>query len=144
MSTDDLTANSVIAINASRKQVWDALLSPSSLRHYMSGVDVESQWQEGSNIDWKGEYDEKRYEDHGVILKIEPEKILKFSHFSTLSGKPDELGNYQVVTIMLADGADRTEVSFTLENSEDEQMQLESQKIWTAILERLKKCVEES
>ncbi|MGH8105488.1 MAG: SRPBCC domain-containing protein, partial [Arenimonas sp.] len=61
-----------------------------------------------------------------------------------LSGKPDEPDNYHVVTIMLADGADRTEVSLTQENNDDEQSRLESEKNWSAMLEGLKAYVEKS
>lgn len=110
----------------------------------MGGTEVDSLWHEGSNIAWKGEFKGKRYEDKGVILKLEPETLLKFSHFSPLSGKHDEPDNYQVITIMLADGADRTEVALTQENNEDEQARLESVKNWSAVLEGLKKYVEES
>ncbi|MGH8108155.1 MAG: SRPBCC family protein [Arenimonas sp.] len=144
MSTDDFTANAAIAITASRKEVWDALITPSAIKQYMFGADVESTWHEGSDITWKGEFNGKRYEDKGVILKLETEKMLRYSHFSPLSGKPDEPDNYHVVTIMLADGADRTEVSLTQENNDDEQSRLESEKNWSAMLEGLKAYVEKS
>ena len=144
MTTDDFTANAATTINSNRTQVWEALVSPSAIKQYMFGADVESIWHEGSNITWSGEFEGKRYEDKGEILKLEPEKMLSYSHFSPLSGKPDVPDNYHVVTIMLADGADRTEVSLTQENNEDEQTRLESEKNWNAMLEGLKKYVEES
>ncbi len=143
MTTDDLTANAAITINSNRTKVWEALVSSSAIKQYMFGADVESLWHEGSNISWKGEFNGKQYEDKGVILKLEPEKMLKYSHYSPLSGKPDEPDNYHIVTIMLADGADRTEVSLVQENNANEQAQLESEKNWNAMLEGLKQYVEE-
>jgi len=143
MTTNDFTANVAIAINSNRTRVWEALVSPSAIKQYMFGADVESLWHEGSNISWKGEFNGKQYQDKGVILKLEPEKMLKYSHYSPGSGKPDEPDNYHIVTIMLADGADRTEVSLVQENNENEQAQLESEKNWNAMLEALRQYVEE-
>lgn len=144
MSTGDFTANSVVAINSSRRAVWDALVSPSAIKRYMFGASVESGWHEGSDITWKGEFNGRKYEDKGVILKIEPEKMIKYSHFSPLSGKPDVPDNYHIVTIQLADGADRTEVTLTQENNDSEEVRLESEKNWDVMLEGLKQYVEES
>lgn len=45
---------------------------------------------------------------------------------------------------MLADGADRKEVTLTQENNDDELTQMESDKNWGAMQEGLKKYVEES
>ena len=100
MTTDDLTANAAITINSNRTKVWEALVSSSAIKQYMFGADVESLWHEGSNISWKGEFNGKQYEDKGVILKLEPEKMLKYSHYSPLSGKPDEPDNSHIGTIM--------------------------------------------
>ena len=77
-------------------------------------------------------------------MQMEAEKMLKYTHFSPLSGKPDEPDNYQVVTVYLADGADKTEVSLTQENNSDEDARMESEKNWMVMLEGLKKYVEKS
>ena len=144
MSTNDFMANVAIEINSSRSEVWDALINPSAIKQYMFGADVESTWHEGSDITWKGEFKGKAYQDNGVILQMEAEKMLKYTHFSPLSGKPDEPDNYQVVTVYLADGADKTEVSLTQENNSDEDARMESEKNWMVMLEGLKKYVEKS
>lgn len=144
MSTNDFMANVAIEINSSRSEVWDALINPSAIKQYMFGADVESTWHEGSDITWKGEFNGKTYEDKGVILQMEAEKMLKYTHFSPLSGKPDEPDNYQIVTVYLADGADKTEVSLTQENNTDENTRLESEKNWMVMLEGLKTYVEKS
>lgn len=144
MCNDNLMANAATEINSSRREVWNALITPSAIKQYMFGADVESGWREGSDITWKGEFNGKKYEDKGVILKIEPEKMLKYSHFSPLSGKPDILDNYHIVTMYLADGSDKTEVTLTQENNADEKTRLESEKNWGAMLEGLKTYIEKS
>ena len=144
MSTNDFVANGFIEINSSRSEVWAALVTPSAIKQYRFGAEVESTWHEGSDITWKGEFNGKKYEDKGVILQLEAEKMLKYTHFSALSGKPDEPDNYHIVTVYLADGADKTEVSLTQENNIDEEARLESEKNWGAMLDGLKKYVEKS
>lgn len=142
MAIDDFTANAAISINSNKKEVWDALVNPVAIKRYMFGAEIESDWREGSDITWRGEFNGMKYEDKGVILRIEPEKLLSYSHYSSLSGKPDIADNYHFVTIHIADGADRTEVSLTQDNNEDENARLESEKNWTVMLEALKAYVE--
>lgn len=110
----------------------------------MFGADVESDWSEGSDITWKGEFNGKEYEDKGKILKIEPEQSLQYSHFSPLSGKPDTPENYHTVSIDLADNGDETQVSLSQNNNADEKSQNESVKNWEMMLQGLKKYLEKS
>jgi len=82
-------ANAEIGINAPIAKVWDALVNPETIKQYMFGTNVVSDWKEGSPIVWKGEWQGKTYEDKGVILRLVPRQIIQYSHFSPLSGLPD-------------------------------------------------------
>src|SRR5678815_6187888 len=95
----NLVAKVTTSIGANKSTVWEALVTPDEIKQYMFGTDVESDWRKGSQILWKGEMKSKKYEDKGVILKIEPEQTLQYSHFSPLSGEPDQPENYHTVTI---------------------------------------------
>ncbi len=95
----NLIARASIAINAPSADVWDALVNPEAIEQYMFGTHVTTDWREGSPITWKGEWEGKPYEDKGVILKLEPERTLQYSHFSPLAGLPDKPENYHTVTI---------------------------------------------
>ena len=83
----DYVATAETEIGASPAQVWAALTDPKLIKKYMFGSLVETDWQQGSSILWKGEYEGKTYEDKGEILEIETERRLKVSHFSPLSGQ---------------------------------------------------------
>ena len=48
----------------------------------MFGSQVETDWQQGSPIAWKGEYEGKAYEDKGEIVAIVAARRLKVTHFS--------------------------------------------------------------
>lgn len=142
--SNNLVGKATTSIGATKSKVWEALVTPDAIKQYMFGTDVESDWRKGSPITWKGEYKGKTYEDKGVILNIEPEQTLQYSHFSPLSGKPDKPENYHTVTINLSGSDNKTEVSLSQDNNADEEARKESEKNWGAVLDGLKKHVEKS
>lgn len=85
----DHVATAEIDIDATPSQVWAALTDPAQIKKYMFGSEVVTDWQQGSPIVWQGEYEGKPYQDKGEILEIEPEKRMKVTHFSPLTGQPD-------------------------------------------------------
>ena len=110
-----LVAKASITVNASINKVWDSLVNPESIKQYMFGTSVVSDWKEGSSIVWKGEWQGKKYEDRGMILKLEPERMLQYTHFSPLSGQQDQdmPENYHTVTIELSAGGRDTYFALT-------------------------------
>ena len=139
-----LVAHAKTSIEATKSQVWEALVAPDAIKQYMFGADVKSDWSEGSAITWQGEMEGKKYRDKGVILKIDPEQILQYNHFSPLSGKPDKPENYHTITINLSGRGSKTEVALSQDNNADEAARRESEKNWAAMLGGLKKYVEKS
>jgi uncharacterized protein YndB with AHSA1/START domain len=83
----DHVATAEIEMDASPAKVWAALTDPQQIKEYMFGSQVVTDWEQGSQIVWKGEYEGTRYEDKGEIVEIEPERRLKVTHFSPLSGE---------------------------------------------------------
>ena len=140
----NLVGKATTSIAATKSKVWEALVTPKAIKQYMFGADVESDWSKGSKITWKGEVKGKKYEDKGVILKIEPEQTLQYSHFSPLSGEPDKPENYHTVTIDLSGSGNKTEISLSQDNNADEKARKESEKNWGMMLDGLKKYVEKS
>ncbi len=138
-----LIANASITINAPVESVWDALTDLARVKRYMFGSDVATDWKVGSPITWKGEWNGKPYEDKGVILKNEPPRVLEYSHFSPLLGKPDLPENYHVVRIELADEGGTTRVDLVQGNNATEEARAHSEGGWKMMLGALKKEVEE-
>src|SRR3989338_4730279 len=102
-----------IAINAPIAKVWDAFINPETIKQYMFGTNVVSDWEVGSSIVWKGEWQGKPYEDKGKVLKLEEGRLLQYSHFSPLTGAPDVSENYHIVTISLSDDRAATLLSLS-------------------------------
>ena len=102
MANDALVAHSSTVIAASPDLIWRALVDPVAIKRYMFGTTVTSDWTEGGDIIWEGEWQGRPYRDHGKVLRIEPDRLLEYTHFSPLAGKPDVPENYHTVTIRLA------------------------------------------
>jgi uncharacterized protein YndB with AHSA1/START domain len=139
---ENLVAQVSTIIDAPRAKVWDALVSSEAAKKYMFGTTVVTDWKEGSEIFWRGEWQGKSYEDKGVILRCEPGRALAYTHFSPLFGLPDTLENYHTVTIELSSAGDQTSVSLSQDNNSTEQAREHSEKNWGTMLEALKKHVE--
>ena len=132
-------------LDVSKEAVWKALTTPESIKEYMFGADVKSDWKVGSPITWSGEFKGKSYEDKGEILEFDKGNKLAYSHFSPLSRMPDKPENYHTVTITLS-GANQNKTNVRLEqdNNANEEAKAESEKNWNTMLDGLKKHVEES
>ena len=138
----NLIAKTAITIKAPSQRVWDALVTPAAIKQYMFGTTVVSDWKEGSAIVWKGVWQGKSYEDKGVILQFKPARTLQYTHFSPLSGLPDDPDSYHTVTIELSAVGSATLVSLSQDNNSTEQAREHSEKNWGMMLAGLKKMVE--
>src|ERR1044071_6348847 len=137
------TAKQSITIASPRPKVWEALTKPELVKKYFFGTTVESTWKKGDPIRFTGEWDGKKYEDKGKILDIEKDKLLKYSYFSSWSGKPDALENYHNVTYTLNDIAGGTEFVVEQEGLETEDAAEHTEKNWASIMEDLRKLLEQ-
>ncbi len=137
-----LIATASVTIDATLAEVWDALRNPQVIKQYMFGTNVVSDWRVGSPIVWKGEWQGRPYEDKGTILQIEPERLIKYSHFSPLSGQPDVPENYHIVMVELSNQGSSTRVTLTQDHNDTEQDREHSQQNWQMMLESLTKLLE--
>ncbi|HUH96261.1 MAG TPA: SRPBCC domain-containing protein [Anaerolineales bacterium] len=139
---NDLIAKASLTVRASREKVWDALVNPASIQQYMFGTHVVSDWREGSPIVWKGEWQGRPYEDKGTILQFKPGRKIQYSHFSPLSGLPDQPENYHTVTVELSADGNQTRLLLTQDHNANEEERSHSEKNWEMMLAGLKKFVE--
>lgn len=140
--TTNFIARSSTTIAAPAEKVWNALVTPATIKQYMFGTTVTSDWKEGSSITWKGEWKGKAYEDKGVIRQFRPGRALQYTHFSPLGGLPDKPENYHTVTVQLSPEGNQTRVSLTQDNNPTEEARAHSEKNWGMMLDGLKKLLE--
>ena len=90
----DRAVKKSIIINASAPEVWKHLTDPALIKNFLFNAEVSSTWKQGDPIEFRGNWKGRDYEGKGQIIRIEENKILEYSYFSNLSGRPDEPANY--------------------------------------------------
>ncbi|MFK3671897.1 SRPBCC family protein [Leifsonia aquatica] len=138
------TARTSLPIAAPRDAIWHALTDPDTIARYMYGTRVTTDWEAGSPITYRGEWEGKPYEDKGTILEIVPGERLVTSYYSPLSGKPDVPDSYQTVSYLLDDDGDRTLVTITQDGCADRAEADRMSANWASTLESLRSVAEEA
>ena len=142
--TGTFLASAAVTIDAPPSRVWNALTDPAQIREYMFGSEVTSDFAEGSEVRYAGEFEGKKYEDHGVILEVKENELLRSTHFSPLSGQPDVPENYHTITYTLRDVGGSTLLSLEQDNNGSEEEAAHSSANWSQMLTALKAVVESS
>jgi uncharacterized protein YndB with AHSA1/START domain len=135
-------ATAAVEIDAPVDAVWQALVDPAAIKRYMFGTTVNTDWQPGSPITWRGEYEGKAYEDKGQLLIVEPPRRLAMTHFSALSGQPDEPASYHTLDYTLVPSATGTRLSLTQDNNATQDAADHAQANWEQALTDLKEIAE--
>ena len=133
-----LIAKSSIQINNTVDEAWKALVDPEIVAKYMLGSQQVSDWQKGSSIIWRKDFNGRRFEDKGEILEITPQKSLKYTHYSPASGKPDAPENYQTVSVTLQENAKGTTIELSSDNNASEKEKEMTEQIWAYYFQGLK------
>jgi uncharacterized protein YndB with AHSA1/START domain len=131
-----------ILINATAASVWKALTTPELMKQWFFGTATETDWTVGSPIVHRGEYQGQAYVDKGTVLAFEPEELLVHTHWSSVSGVPDEPENYQTVSWVLTERDGQTELTVTDDNIRSEEARVASDQGWETALTALREVVE--
>jgi len=132
-----------VTIEAPQADVWDALTNPEKVKRYMHGTEMSTDWKEGSPITWTGEWKGKPYQDKGEVLEVEPEKLLKYTHWSPMGGSEDRPENYHTLTYVLAGSDGRTILTLRQDNNPtQEDADKMARENWAPVLKGLKETAE--
>jgi uncharacterized protein YndB with AHSA1/START domain len=134
-----------VEIDASPSRVWQVLVEPDLIARYLHGTSVETDWQVGAPIVWRGEWEGRSYADKGEVLAVEPPRRLAMTHWSPLTGEPDLPVNYHHVTYEVEPlGESRSRLTLTHGNSpSQEAADAMIDNGWRPMLESLKQVAEE-
>ncbi|MEO8962367.1 MAG: SRPBCC domain-containing protein [Ginsengibacter sp.] len=103
-----------IAINSPIEKVWDALVNPEQTKKYMFGCETVSDWNPGSELLWKGNYEgNDMVFVKGKIVEIVPGKFLSYTTIDPNSGIADIPENYLTVTYDLKEENGQTILTTT-------------------------------
>jgi uncharacterized protein YndB with AHSA1/START domain len=67
-------------------------------------------------------------------VTVEPDRSLRFTHYSPLSGQPDVPENYHTITFDLTPRADGTELTISQSNAASEDERKHSEANWAKVL----------
>jgi len=139
---NNLTGRAKIQIKAPVNKVWEALTKPEIIKKYFFDTNTKTDWKVGSPIVFEGEYQGKSYHDKGTVLAVEPNKLLKYKYWSSMSGIEDKPENYVPITFELEKQNGYTDLNVIQENIPDEKMKEHSLQNWKMVLDNLKKLLE--
>ena len=140
----NLFAKVAVKINADASSVWEALTTPEVIKQYFFGTKTFSDWKVGSRITFKGIWEGKEYSDGGIILQLNPEKILQYTYWSSMSGTEDIPENYSTITFELVKEDYGTLLTLTNDNCKTEQMRDHLTENWRMVLNGLCTLLEKS
>jgi uncharacterized protein YndB with AHSA1/START domain len=143
--TETFVARVSVTINASRAKVWDALVTPGTIKQYLPVTEVVSDWREGRPIFWRSEFQSKPFEIRGTILRLESGRVLEYDHSRPIfrpSRDGRALVTYQRVTIELGDEGPQTRVSVTERDNKTEPELAHSEGGWRLALGNMKALLE--
>lgn len=135
-------STSKIDIKAPPQKVWKALVQPDIAKKYFYGAEVITDWQEGSPIIFKGEFNGNTYKEKGTLLTVKPAHRLQYTHWSNLDGIPDLPENYRTWTFDLQETSGITQLSISEDNIPTDKLKKRSDEFWTSVLKSIKDIVE--
>jgi len=125
-------------IEASPDRVWKVLVDPDSVREYMFGSEVVTDWMPGSPISFRGQWQGKPYEDKGVIVEVDEPVLLRYTHYSPLSGAPDVPESYHTLNFTLEPTPKGTRLTLTQDNNDSEEAAEHSAGMWSQLLDSVR------
>ncbi|WP_448810526.1 SRPBCC domain-containing protein [Agromyces bauzanensis] len=93
------------------------MIGPASARAFMFGTELVTDWSIGGPIRWHGVWMGEPYEDHGVVLAVEPGTRLVHTHFSPLGSDDDVPENHHTLTWTLEPDGDATVLILSQDNN---------------------------
>ncbi|MFA5974504.1 MAG: SRPBCC domain-containing protein [Lentimicrobiaceae bacterium] len=138
----NLKLTTSIDLNVSIDKVWFALTDKELIKQYFWGTEVNSDWNEGSPISYSGTWEGTAYEDKGFILKIEKNKTLKHSYWSSFWGTEFNPHDVSIITYELSANGEMTTLTVTQEGFKDLQSRDHSIENWNGIFTNIKNLLE--
>jgi uncharacterized protein YndB with AHSA1/START domain len=146
-ATSSSTATKIVHIEASPAVVWHALTEARRIESWMSpeALAVETSWEVGSPIVFRGVLHGKiRFENTGKIQVFDAGRVLRYTHWSSLSRRvlADVPENHVSLTFALFRDRDGTRLELMLDNMQDEAIRGHMDFHWDMTLPVLKRFCE--
>lgn len=139
--SDSYFAKAQITIVSDPATLWQAITGPYQAK--LKVVDGEAEpWQVTSSLVFKGYWEEGEYEDKGVIVELQPERVFTYSIWSRFSGRLDLPENYDTITYDLRAVEQGTELIITQDNYPTQSAATEGSQSWAGVCASIKIMIE--
>ncbi len=79
----NLTTKRSNVINSQAESIWDVLTNPDKIKQYLFGSEAITDLKVGNSVIFQRNSGGKIYRDKGEILDVVPNKLLKYSYWSS-------------------------------------------------------------
>ena len=135
---------STIKINAPIQKVWDTITKPAFVKLWQYGSDLVTNWEIGSDIKFRTEWEGKVFEQWGKVLEIRPTELVKYSLFAPRPDLEDKPGNYFIMSYVLTEESGQTKLEIIQQDDRPNAIQEEPQGEENPVLKSLKQIAENS
>ena len=141
------TIHKSIHLNAQVAAVWQALTKPELMKSWMSDskIEIYTTWEVDTPviINVQEVSYKTSFTNTGVVLQFLENRVLEYSHLSSLSRLPDQPENYTLIRFTLHQQDDQTLLELDLSNFPTESHYKHIDFYWTITLDVLKRFLEE-
>jgi len=131
-----------ITIDAPVEKVWNTLTQPELVKRWQYGSDVITDWNTGSDIRFRTEWEGKVFEQWGKILEVRKNELIKYSLFAPRPDLEDKPENYFVMHYVLTPENGQTQLEIIQEDNRPNAVQEAEQGEENPILQTLKSIAE--
>ena len=135
-----------VIINAIPKTVWNTLTDFGIMKQWMGesemNLEITTDWNVNSPIIVNG-FHHAKFQNKGTVLKHEPNRILEYSHLSSLSRLEDKHENYSILRFELSRLKQQTALTLTIQNFPTETIYKHLCFYWRATVDKIKTISEQ-
>lgn len=138
------TVSKSIDIQAPATRIWEVLTHPVYMSQWLSdsALEIKSDWKIGSSIIFSGKWHGVVFEDRGTILELEPEKTLRYNHWTRISRLADTPENRSVMCFELKPAGMQTLLELTHSNLHALAAYEHARFYWNVTLELIRQMAE--
>ncbi len=135
-----------VVIQAYPATVWANITQPRLMKKWMGPPEMElailTNWEVGRPIVITG-FHHARFENKGVVLQYDANRVLQYTHLSSASRLPDIPGNASIITFTLQPQGHATALTLSITGFATDTIYHHLAFYWRTALELLKKAVED-
>jgi uncharacterized protein YndB with AHSA1/START domain len=94
---------SILQLNAPIHKAWEAVTKPDLVKQWQFGSELITDWNVGSSIRFRTEWDGKVFEQWGHVLEVTLNSKIVYSLFAPRQGLEDKPENYFLMTYQLTE-----------------------------------------